>query len=104
MAAILSEQAGDGDQREPVPGRSAEPRRRRRLGELRGRHARDVEALTSLLLDNTSIEVHGVGGGRGTGRKWAEASFAGEGRVESYEYDGGVLPGMIETTRLPWVE
>jgi len=129
-------------------------------------NARDVEALTSLLLDNTSIEVHGVGGGRGTGRKWAEASFAGEGRVASYEYDGepivvvfdrepdrrvvvgitrfeeedgaivrmrsygycpetiahvagelglepgapryhqgeDVLPGMIETTRLPWAD
>jgi len=49
---------------------------------------KDVAGLTSLLLENTSIEVHGVGGGRGQGRRWAESSFRAEGQVECFVYEG----------------
>jgi RNA polymerase sigma-70 factor (ECF subfamily) len=51
-------------------------------------NAKDVAGITALLLENTSIEVHGVGGGRGDGREWAENSLRVESEVASYLYEG----------------
>jgi RNA polymerase sigma-70 factor (ECF subfamily) len=52
-------------------------------------NARDVGALTALLLDTASIEVQGVGGGRGNRGDWAENSIRyARGRLEARDLNG----------------
>lgn len=52
-------------------------------------NARDPVALTACLLETVSIEVQGVGGGRGHEGVWVESSLRyAVGRVEAQEVDG----------------
>lgn len=52
-------------------------------------NARDVERVTGVLLETVSIEVQGVGGGRGRDGNWATSSLADEGiRAEAREFQG----------------
>ncbi len=54
-------------------------------------NARDVPRVTSILLETVSIEVQGVGGGRGREGVWVKSSLEGEGegiRAEVRDYHG----------------
>jgi RNA polymerase sigma-70 factor (ECF subfamily) len=52
-------------------------------------NARDASRVTSILLETVSIEVQGVGGGRGRDGVWVTSSLQGEGiRAEAREYRG----------------
>jgi RNA polymerase sigma-70 factor, ECF subfamily len=51
-------------------------------------NARDLAGVTATLLETVSIEVHGVGGGRGHEGVWAKSSLADGTRAEPREYHG----------------
>jgi RNA polymerase sigma-70 factor (ECF subfamily) len=57
---------------------------------------KNVPAMTAALLETTSIEVHGVGGGRGNKGEWVTSSATYGGSAACFDYEGEHIMVVFE--------